>query len=379
MQLVIKRRDLFRSLARTHTIADRKSSMPILSNVLISTEGPKTLRLASTDLYLSITSMATAEVKEGGTMAVSARTLFEIVRNLPEGEVYINTVDNNAFEILLGKVRFKIPGMPGEDFPSLPIVKDGEFVELSMDVIGKLVTLTHYAMSTDETRPHLSGAMFEGDGKLIRMVATDGHRLSKAEHRLSEGEGMLNFKMMVPSKGISELKRMVEEESRTDRGKEEEAIANIGVTTSSGNAFFRRGDVTLSVRLSDEDFPPYGTVIPQAKEKRVFIARTLMIDALRRISLLAREKTGVVHFVLSTGKLVIKSENPELGEGQEEIDVDYDGDDIEIGFNARYLIDVLSAITEENVVLELNGELDPGVVRPDGATGFLGVIMPMRI
>ncbi len=379
MQLVIKRKDLLRSLARTHTIADRKSSMPILSNVLISTEGPKTVRLAATDLYISVTSMANAEVKKGGTVAVPARTLFEIVRNLPEGEMAINVVENNAFEILSGKVRFKIPGMPGEDFPSLPIVKDGEFVNLAMEVIGKLVTLTHYAMSTDETRPHLSGAMFEGDGKQVRMVATDGHRLSKAEHKLSDGEGLLNFKMLVPSKGISELKRMVEEESRTDRGKEEETTGRIGVTTSGGNAFFRREDLTLSIRLSEEDFPPYGKVIPQSNEKKVFIARTLMIDALRRISLLAREKTGVVHFVLSSGKLVIKSENPELGEGQEEIDVDYDGDDLEIGFNARYLIDVLSAVIEENVVFELNGELDPGVVRPDGATDFVGVIMPMRI
>ena len=379
MQLVIKRKDMLRSLARTHTIADRKSSMPILSNVLISTEGPKTVRLAATDLYISITSLAPAEVKMGGTVAVPARTLFDIVRNLPEGDVTINVVENNAFEILSGKVRFKIPGMPGEDFPSLPIVKDGGFAELTMDVVGKLVTLTHYAMSTDETRPHLSGAMLEGDGKQVRMVATDGHRLSKAEHKLSEGEGMLNFRMLVPAKGIGELKRMVDEESRTDRSKEDDASNLIGVTTSGGNAFFRREDVILSVRLSEEDFPPYANVIPQSNDKKVFIARTLLIDALRRISLLAKEKTGVVHFVLTSGNLVIKSENPELGEGLEEIDVDYAGEDLEIGFNARYLIDVLSAVAEENVVLELNGELDPGMIRPDGITDFVGVVMPMRI
>lgn len=379
MQLVIKRKDLLKSLARTHTIADRKSSMPILSNILISTEGPKTLRLAATDLYISVTSMATAEVKKGGTVAVPARTIFEIVRNLPEGEVKLNTLDNNAFEILSGKVRFKIPGMPGEDFPSLPIVKDGEFVDLSMELVGRLVTLTHYAMSTDETRPHLSGAMFEGDGKTVRMVATDGHRLSKAEQKLPDGSKMLNFKMLVPAKGISELKRMIEEESRTDRGREDDRSSEIGVTTSAGNAFFRREDVTLSIRLSEEDFPPYSKVIPQANEKKVFIARTLMIDALRRISLLAREKTGVVHFVLASGKLIIKSENPELGEGLEEIDVDYAGEELEIGFNARYLIDVLSSVSEENVIFELNGELDPGLIRPDGPTDFVGVIMPMRI
>jgi DNA polymerase-3 subunit beta len=379
MQLVIKRKDLLKSLARTHTIADRKSSMPILSNILISTEGPKTLRLAATDLYISVTSMATAEVKKGGTVAVPARTIFEIVRNLPEGEVKLNTLDNNAFEILSGKVRFKIPGMPGEDFPSLPIVKDVEFVDLSMELVGRLVTLTHYAMSTDETRPHLSGAMFEGDGKTVRMVATDGHRLSKAEQKLPDGAKMLNFKMLVPAKGISELKRMIEEESRNDRGREDDRSSEIGVTTSAGNAFFRREDVTLSIRLSEEDFPPYSKVIPQANEKKVFIARNLMIDALRRISLLAREKTGVVHFVLASGKLIIKSENPELGEGLEEIDVDYAGDELEIGFNARYLIDVLSSVPEENVIFELNGELDPGLIRPDGPTDFVGVIMPMRI
>ncbi len=378
MQLAISRKELLRGLARTYSVADRKSLMPVLSNVLLSADGTKSLRFAATDLYLAVTSTATAEIQSGGTVAVSARTLFDIVKNLPEGDVRLSTTDTYALDIRVGKVRFKLPGSPGQDFPVLPSPGEAKFAEVSIDVLGKLISLTHYCMSADETRPHLAGAMFEGDGKILRMVTTDGHRLSKAEHKENEGREMLNFKMLVPAKGISELRRLAEE-TKTDRPKPEDRAQTVGIATTGGNAFFRREDVLLSVKLAEEDFPPYSKVIPETHTRRVVVARSLLAEALRRISLIAKEKSGVVRVGVDAGTLSIASESAELGEGAEEIDVDFAGEPVEIGFNARYLLDVLGAVSEEEVVIELGGELDPGVVRPVGATEFIGVVMPMRI
>ena len=233
-------------------------------------------------------------------------------------------------------------------------------------------------MSSDETRPHLSGALFEGDGKVVRMVTTDGHRLSKAEFKHGEGAPMLNFAMLIPSKGVSELRRMVDE-VRGDAKAGDSGVATISVATAGGNAFFSHGEVLLSVKLADEQFPPYAKVIPSSQSRRVVVSRTLLTEALRRISLVANDKSGAVRFGIEPGMLKLTSENPDVGEGSEEIDVDFAGEPVEIGFNARYFLDALSALTEDEVVLEVGGALDPGVVRPVGPTEFIGVIMPMRI
>jgi len=391
MHLTIQKKDFLRSLARTHSVADRKSSMPILSNSLLSTDGTKTLRFAATDLYLSVTSSAAAEIKAAGIIAVAARTLFDIVKNLPEGEVSLQVVGNHGVEIRSGKVRFKIPGMPGQDFPSLPSPGTAEFALLDAEDVGRLIALTHYSMSSDETRPHLAGALFEGDGKAVRMVTTDGHRLSKAEQKRGEGKKLLNFSMLVPAKGIGELRRLIDEakadkprsESKAEKGekaeKGDDTAGTVSVATSGGNAFFKRDDVVLSVKLVDEQFPPYSKVIPSAQTRKVGVSRMLLIEALRRISLVASDKSGAVRFSAEPGVLRITSENPDVGEGTEELQVDYAGDPIEIGFNARYVLDVLGAVVEDEVRLELGGQLDPGVIKPIGTTDFVGVIMPMRI
>ena len=379
MELTISKRNFLRGLARTHGVADRKSSMPILSNILLSTESTDSLRLAATDLYLGVTTTSGAEVKSGGTVAVAARTLFDIVKNLPEGDVHWTVGPNHAAEIRCGKVKYKIPGMPGDDFPPLPSAGRAEFVELDAELVGDLIAKTQYSMSTDDTRPHLSGALFEGDGKVMRMVTTDGHRLSKAEHKLDGS--MLNFAMLVPNKGIGELRRLIDDVKAEKKGAEGEAGATIGVATTGGNAFFRGSDVLLSVKLADEQFPPYSKVIPQQQSRRVVCARQPLLDSLRRISLVSSDKSGGVRLMVEPGTLRIVSENPDVGEGSEELDVDFAGEPVTIGFNAKYLLDVLGALGDDEVALELSGELDPGVVKPvgDAAATFVGVVMPMRI
>ena len=377
MELSISKKSFLRGLARTHAVADRKSSMPILSNILLTAEGTGTLALAATDLYLGVSATADAKVKKGGTVAVSARTLFDIVKALPEGEIQWTVGDSQAAEIRCGKVRYKIPGMPGEDFPPLPNPGKAEFAELDVEVLGELIQHTSYSMSSDDTRPHLAGALFEGDGKLVRMVTTDGHRLSKAEAKLSKGS-MLNFSMLVPNKGIAELKRLIED-AKADKGKDDGPLT-VGVATTGGNAFFRREGILLSVKLADEQFPPYGKVIPQQQQRRMVVAKNLLLEALKRISLVASDKSGGVRLHLEPGLLRITSENPDVGEGSEELEVDYAGDPLVIGFNARYLLDALGSLSSDQVALETSGELDPGVVRPvSESIDYIGVIMPMRI
>ncbi len=374
MELTIDKQSFLRGLARTHGVADRKSSMHILSNVLLSAEGPDKLRLSATDLYLGVTCVVPAEIKKGGTVAVAARTLFDIVKNLPEGEVQWTLSDSHAAEIRCGKVRYRIPAMPGEDFPPLPNPGDAELVQVGSDMVGELIGFTQYSMSHDDTRPHLAGTLFEGDGKVVRMVTTDGHRLSKAEHKLTDKDAMMNFSMLVPHKGISELKRLL------DDSKKGEDVPSLEIAVTSGNAFFKRGDVMLSVKLADEQFPPYDKVIPQKASRKVVAARNLFVEALRRISLVANDKSGGVQLQIEPGVIRLQSQNPDVGEGSEELDVDYAGDGMQIGFNARYLLDVLSALPHDEVALELSGELDPGVVKPVGGNSdYVGVIMPMRI
>ena len=377
MELTIEKQQFLRGLARTHGVADRKSSMHILSNVLVSAEGPDRLRLSATDLYLGVTAVVPASIKKGGTIAVAARTLFDIVKNLPDGEVRWTLGDSHAVELRCGKVRYRIPAMPGEDFPPLPNPGDADFAHLEAAVLAELISLTQYSRSHDDTRPHLAGTLFEGDGKVVRMVTTDGHRLSKAEHKAGKGS-MMNFSMLVPHKGISELKRLLDD-VKAGKGKADEPTT-IGIATAGGNAFFLRDDLCLSVKLADENFPPYSKVIPSKQSRTVIAARGPLVEALRRISLVANDKSGGVQLIIEPGLLRIQSQNPEVGEGSEEVDVDYAGDELRIGFNARYLLDALSAMPHDEVAIELSGERDPGVIKPAGDdAGFVGVIMPMRI
>jgi DNA polymerase-3 subunit beta len=367
MKIVLTKADLARAVGRVQSVADRKSSLPILANILLTAKGDA-VQLAATDLYLSATTVAKAIVENAGSIALPARTLFDIARQLPEGDVTIAADDTHRAEIRVGKVRFKVPGQPGRDFPSLPTPGEKSFAELPADVVARLIALVQYAMSSDDTRPHLAGTFVVRDGATLRMVTTDGHRLAKAEQRLETVAD--SFEMLVPGKGVLELKRLAEE------GKG----ANISLASVGGFAFFKHGDQLLGVKLADDQFPPYQKVIPKGLDKRVVVPRDRLVTALKRMSLVASDKSGAVRFHLSSGALRIGSENPDVGEGSEELDVDYAGGELEIGFNAKYLLDAIGALQENDIALELGGTLDPGMVKPAvGSTDYVGVVMPMRI
>jgi len=357
-------------------VAERKSTMPVLSNVLLTVDGPNALKLAATDLYLSIAGKAPAEIKKGGSVAVPAKDLLERVKMMPEGSIQITTQDSatTVLKAAGSARRYTLRGMPGDDFPPLPQPAEGS-PTLSVDVavLSELIARTHFSISTDETRAHLNSALFEWDGDRVRMVTTDGHRLSKMEVKV-EGR-QASATMLIPLKAIHELKKLCDEVlAEAKDGKQE-----VQITQSGASAFFQTPGSVFSVKLVDAQFPPYAQVIPANSEKKVRVPRAIFADALRAVSIAASERTGGVKLSLTPGTMRISSESPESGDGSDEVPVDYQGAPMTIGFNAKYFLDVLGALDDEDVVLGLSGELDPAVVRPGGERAFLAVVMPMRI
>lgn len=377
MEFVVNKREFVRALSRVQSVADKKSAMPILTNVLIVADASG-VRLAATDLTLAVTAHCKADVRKGGTVALPARHVFEVVKVLPDGDVTVTVEKNFSARIKSGKRRFDLSGMPGEDFPTLPDPSKVTLTLIPADDVADLIALTQFSMSTDDTRPHLSAALFELAGEVLRVVTTDGHRLSKAERKIS---GMkAQSKLLIPQKAVHELKRMVDEL----RAEKKDATSGpltvgIGAASSQGPVFFQRDGMTLSSKLVDAAFPSYEQVIPSATDRTVTASRTALLDALKAVSLVASDRTSGVKLQVNSSRMLITSENPEIGAGSDEIDASLQGPDVTIGFNSKYLTDALSALTSEEVALELSGELDPGMIKPVGRDDYLGVIMPMRI
>ena len=382
MQVVVSKKDLIRVLARCQGVADKKSTMPVLGNVLLQAHGDK-LRLAATDLYLAVNGTIPADVEREGAIALGARDLFERIRMMPEGQVFIAADDasNTTLRAVGSARRYTLHGIPGEEFPALPQPEEGaKPLTLSAEVVSRLIATTHFSVSTDETRLHLNSALFEWEGSSVRMVTTDGHRLSKAEAKLDGAVAQTT--MLIPLKGLLELKRLCDEaKADTPKGEDTQPL-QLTILHSGPNAFFQLAGFQFSVKLVDAQFPPYQQVIPDVSERIVRAPRLAMADALRAVSVAASDRTGGVKLSLHDGTMRFESESPESGEGFDEVAVEFDGSDITIGFNAKYFLEVLTAIDDDEVQLGISGELDPAVLRPGteaSHAGYLAVIMPMRI
>ncbi len=388
MELTVAKKDLLKIVARMQGVAERKSTMPVLANVLLAVDGPNAMRLAATDLYLSLQGRVSAEVSKPGSVAVSAKDLFERVKMMPDGPVVIATQDNATTTLKASGSarRYTLRGMPGDDFPPLPQPAEGSpTLALDVDVLSELIQKTHFSISTDETRAHLNSALFEWEGDTVRMVTTDGHRLSKVDVKVTGRQASAT--MLIPLKAIHELRRLCDEmlaEGPVTNAEGEKKKPELLITQSGSSAFFQGAGMTFSVKLVDAQFPPYSQVIPQGADKTVRAPRVAFADALKAVSVAASERTGGVKLTLTKGSMRITSESPESGDGFDEIPVEYAGPNMSIGFNAKYFLDVLASISDEEIEVSLSGELDPAVLRPAGATTksdrqFLAVVMPMRI
>ena len=368
----IVNRDLFsRALSRIQGVLNRKATLPILSNVLIETRGRESLRFAATDLDVTFDGEVSARVVEEGRVTVDGRRLYEISRSLPGEEVEVE-VDGRYRAYLRCKAsEFMLNGLAADDFPSLP---SAEGVELHpVDGLGlrELFERTSISISNDDSRPALTGVYFDcvGNGR-IRMVSTDGHRLSLGERDVRrDGDIPEREGVILPRKGVGEIKRLLDE---------------LGEEVSFGfleNNFVLAGsDVRLFVRLIDAAFPDYGQVIPKTAERRLVLKREAFLASLRRIAILASERTHGVRVELEAGRIVLVSDNPDLGKGREELDIaSYEGADMTIAFNAKYVAEILSSLGADKIEIALNEALSPGIFREHNSDEYLFVVMPMRL
>ena len=367
MDFKIDKNEFLRGLYLAHGIADRKSTLPILANVLLRTEGKDRILCGATDLNVTAMASLSGRVEKEGGLTIAARQIYEIVKGLPGEEVRVRRTEQNWAEIRAGKVEFKVVGMPDRDYPKLPSAKETPTFKVDSATLRDMIAKTIFSVSQDETRQHLAGVLFESDGVTARMVSTDGHRLSKVSRPLAGGPKLASG-VLIPRKGIVEVRRALEAR---------EAPCEIGI--HQGYFVLKADDVSLCVKLIDGQFPPYDQVIPKDNERAFPVGRVALLDALRRVAIMSSDKTQGVRVAVDKGKLRIESDNPDLGAAREEIDINYKGGAVQIGFNARYFIEILSEIETPDVRVELAGELDPGVVRPADGSDYVGVVMPMRL
>ena len=377
MKLTVNRHDLQQGLSRIQGVVEKRNTMPILSNVHLEATATRKkgstpgLLLQATDLEVGLRSQHEAEVERDGGVTVSARKFFEIVRELPDEPVELSTTDAHYLEIRCVRSRFSLAGTAPDEYPTLPSASPGEMATLQASVLSTMIERTLYATSLDETRYNLNGVFFErlDEEAKIRMVATDGHRLACSDRTVGPEAEHLASGLIIPRKALQEIKRIVDED--------ETAEVELGFAGNSG--LLQKGGVTLVMRLIEGEFPNYRQVIPQTPPHRITVAAEQFAHALRRTALLAAERTRAVCLELGPGTLVLSSTSPDLGEAREELDVEFEGEPLKIGFNARYLLDAIGSFGAKELELGLKNELSPVLVRPTDDLDTLAVIMPMRI
>lgn len=376
MKLEIAKKDFLSLIGRAQNIVEKRNTMPILINVLLEAKD-NSLRVFATDLEVSLTDDATVKVSSEGKVAVNAKSLFDIIKELPEGLVVLEKKENNWLKISQNKAVFNIVGISPEEYPVFPTFVTKNFMKLEADVLSEMIEKTIYSVSNDETRYHLNGVFFEkqfeGDEIIYRMVATDGHRLSLVDRKssskdmtkMNEGERQ---GVIIPRKGLNEIKKLLDSVEK-----------DVDMAIEGSQLIIKNGSTVLMVRLIEGKYPNYQQLIPQNLPENLVVNREALFSSLKRVSLLSNAKSKGVTLNLTHGRLEITSNNPELGDAKEELEVDYSGKDIKIGFNAKYILDVLSSMNDEAVQVELNDQLSPGLVRPHNDKSYTCVVMPMRI
>jgi DNA polymerase-3 subunit beta len=366
MKFKTRAEDFSLKLGLVQGISERRATMPVLSHVLLNVNKNR-IGISATDLETTMSTWSPAEVSETGSIAVPARKLYEIVKELETGEIEVEEIGNHWVELRASSSVFKIAGLPSEDFPIIPELHSDNLFSVESALLEEMISKTIFAVSPDELRRNLAGIFFEeAGGKSLRLVATDGHRLSLVEKnidsRVKFGKGFV-----VPKKGVAELRKVLKLSDKVRIG-------------AGDNFFMAEGeDIILIARLIDADFPDYRQVTPEVTKATLTLDRSEFLKALKRVSILSSEKTRSVKFIISKGGMTLISVSPEVGEAKETVPLDYSGDPIELGFNARYLMDVLEVITGEKVQIGLIDELSPAVLKPEGDEVYLSVIMPMRV
>lgn len=378
MQITMKREVLFRALQRIQGVVERRNTMPILSHALIDAKGAEATIFA-TDLEIGLKGQYEAQVREAGQITVSARKLYEIVRELTHEEIHLVSSDRKTVSLEAGKSRFQMMTLPSEEFPSMPAVDSATELIIDGVAMSELIRKTVFAVGENDARYVLNGTLLTTasvNGKsMLRLVGTDGHRLALADREVagsggaSKPKSIAEINAIIPKKALLEIRRLLEEK----------ADGPLALGIAKNQCTVQHDGVVLVARLMEGTYPNYQQVIPKGAMKSLVVNRQLLEGALRRVALLAREKTNAVKWDLAGGRLVLTASNPDLGEAQEELSVTYAGESVTTGFNARYLLDALSVVDTEEIVMELKDALSPCVIREHNGGSSLCVIMPMRI
>ncbi|MGC1095265.1 MAG: DNA polymerase III subunit beta [Pseudolabrys sp.] len=372
MKVTVERAELLKSLGHVHRVVERRNTIPILANVLVKADRGK-LSLKATDLDLEVSDSTAAEVSPGGSTTVPAHMFYEIVRKLPEGAQIVleGSGDRAVLSLRAGRSRFTLQTLPESDFPDLAAGEMSHSFKLAAADLKRLIDKTQFAIPTEETRYYLNGIYLHTAGTaksgMLRAVATDGHRLAQVELPLPQGAaGMPGI--IVPRKTVGEVQRLVE----TGEG-------DVAVELSAGKIRFTIGNVVLTSKLIDGTFPDYARVIPVNNDKSLVVDKKDFEAAVDRVSTVSSERGRAVKLSITGGRLVLSVTNPDSGSATEEIEVEYDADPLDIGFNSRYLLDIAAQIEGEVAVLKLADPGSPTLIQDKDAKGALYVLMPMRV
>jgi len=370
MEFSVKKFDLLEELSLTQGVVERKTTIPILSNLLCEAKGNR-LTITATDLELSIRTSCEAKVKKDGSGTIPAKKLLELVRLLPDEEIRFKLLDNHWVQVTCDRRNYKLVGMSKDNFPALPEFPHA-LVRIPAKLLASVIAKTTFAISLEESRYTLNGALLVLKPASLTMVATDGHRLAMVEmdHKF---EGLTSeTRVLVPKKAMNEVQRLAAESG-------DEAVVEFGQDES--HLFFQFGGRLLTSRKLTGQFPNYEAVLPREVNKTVVLERGELQDALRRVSQLADQRSHAVKFVLAKEGLEISSSSPEYGEAKEVIEKEFKGEPIAIGFNAQYLLDFLAAAADGPISFELKDEQSAGQLRPlgDESSRYRYVVMPMRI
>ena len=365
MELIFERDDLLDSLQILQGVASRRTTLPILSNVLINATGG-TIECMATDLEVGIRMKVEGTITEEGAITVSAKKLVDIVKELPADKpVHLATTANDRVEITCGDGVYKIIGLPDEEFPQLPSV-EGEALKIGGETLRGVLQKTEFAASTEEVRYFLNGLYFNFLEQGTEVVATDGKRLALARCEPLTAPGEANG-FIVPLKAVREIARTF-----ADAGE-------ISISVFENQILFTDGNATLTTRLVEGDYPKYEKIIPESTEGRAVVSKEGILSATRRVSLLSNPKNYSICLEIDSEQVQVSAKTPELGEAHETLPVESSTGSARIGFDARLLIEALSHIETESLSLEFSGELNPVLVRPVGDDNYVSLIMPMRL
>ncbi|QCK85889.1 DNA polymerase III subunit beta [Phreatobacter aquaticus] len=372
MKVTVERAQLLKSLGHVHRVVERRNTIPVLSNVLMRAEG-SALRLKATDLDIEVVESLAAEVGASGGTTVPAHMIYDIVRKLPDGsQVVVETVgDKGTLAVRAGRSRFTLQTIPESDFPDIAAGEMTHTFQVPAKNLKRLIDKTQFAISTEETRYYLNGIYLhvveKGGKSLLRAVATDGHRLAQVEFDAPEGAAGMPG-VIVPRKTVAEVQRLADNP--------DEAVT---IELSTAKIRFRFGETVLTSKLIDGTFPDYARVIPVGNDKTLTVDKAEFAAAVDRVSTVSSERGRAVKLSASDGKLTLSVTNPDSGSATEEVEVSYESDAIDIGFNSRYLLDIASQVDGDTVELKLADPGSPTLILDPTSPGALYVLMPMRV